>query len=133
MVHSVSTFKRFMATLTKTGMQGRRHAICYQFSGGRTESSRELDDNEMLAAIKELEANNLLELDKANIMRRKIISMAHELAWKTAGGKIDMKRIDAWCVKYGYLSKALNKYTLTELPKLVTAFEIFYNKFIKAL
>lgn len=121
-----------MATLTKTGMQGRRHAICYQFSGGRTESSRELGDNEMLAAIKELEAS-LLELDKANTMRRKIISMAHELAWKTPTGKIDMKRVDAWCVKYGYLDKALNKYTLAELPKLVTAFEIFYNKFIKAL
>lgn len=67
-------------------------------------------------------------------MRRKIISRAHEMGWKTPEGKADIERIDNWCLNYGYLKKKLNQYTYNELPKLVTIFEEkVYKQFLSGL
>jgi hypothetical protein len=74
--------------------------------------------------------------ERANPMRKKIIALAHQMGWSTyhpdSGKKIaDMPRINAWCSKYGYLHKALNAYTIEELPKLVTQFDNLYKSFLK--
>lgn len=57
-----------------------------------------------------------------NKMRRKILSICHEMNWKI-GSQLDWNRINFWLEKYGYLHKELNRYTEAELPKLVTQFE----------
>ena len=77
-------------------------------------------------------------------MRGKILSRAHELGWhkKDAKGnvvrdratqkaKIDFDRVNEWCVKYGYLSKKLDKYTYAELPKLLWQFQQYYKQYLK--
>jgi len=125
-------FKKLMALLTKTGLQGRRHAIVWDYSSGRTESSKELTDPETDRLIRDLE-KGFKELDRSDIMRKKIISQAHEMGWELPGRKADMARINAWCQKSGYLHKPLNHYTYSELPGLVTQFDNVYKSFLKAI
>jgi hypothetical protein len=125
-------FKRMMQLLTMRNLQGRRHAIVWDYSNGRTESSKELTDPEVLKIIHDLE-RGFSELDRTDKMRKKIISQGHEMGWEYPGGKIDIDRLNAWCVKFGYLHKALNKYAYAELPALVTQFEAVYNSFIESL
>lgn len=101
------------------------------FSNGRCTSTKELFTDEALMMIKHLKS-----LDKDEVvaekMRRKIISMAHELGWYFPSPpgeglgvrqKVDVQRIDQWCLKYGYIKKKLDSYTKNELPKLITQFE----------
>lgn len=125
-------FKKLMALLTKTGLQGRRHAIVWDYSQGRTESSKELTNPEIKQIIRDLE-KGFKELDRSDIMRKKIISQAHEMGWELTGRRADMARINAWCEKFGYLHKSLNSYTYTELPALVTQFDNMYKSFLKAI
>ena len=127
-------FGKMMGLLTKLNLQGRRHAIVWDYSRGRTESSKELSYTEINAIIKALEAG-FTELGRCDIMRKKIISMAREMGWEVYSQQrqktvADMERIEAWCIKFGYLHKGLNKYTYTELPKLVTQFEAMYTGFL---
>jgi hypothetical protein len=139
MTQDTTLFKRMMALLTQTNLQGRRHAICWEVSQQRTESSRDLTNSEIMQVIEKLE-KGFKELDRADVMRKKIISMAHEMGWilspalskgEGAKRKIDMPRIDAWCIKY--TGKKLNGHNAKELANVVSQFTIMYQKFIKAL
>jgi hypothetical protein len=125
-------FKKLMSLLTKANLQGRRHAIVWDYSNGRTESSKELTDPEILRLIRDLK-KGFKELDRADQMRKKIISQAHEMGWEHPGNKIDMAMLNTWCVKYGYLHKPLNSYSYKELPKLVTQFDNMYNDFLEGI
>ncbi|WP_145859076.1 hypothetical protein [Pedobacter suwonensis] len=67
-------------------------------------------------------------------MQRKILSMAHEKGWKLPGGKINMAKVNGWCMKYGVpVHKPFNDYTVAELPALVTQFEKMYAKHLNAI
>lgn len=126
-----------MALFTKTGKQGYRHTYAWEHSDGRTESTRDLTEQETDKIIKKLEAE-FKEFDVANKMRRKLISMAREMGWEIAGKyawekpKADMDRVNAWCEKYGQFHKPLSKHTLQELPLLVTQFEQVYKSFLSS-
>lgn len=102
------------------------------FTGGRSSSSKDLTSAEGIEVIRHLKSMDPDE-KKADKMRRKLISMAHELHWHKPGTAIiDMRKVDGWCKKFGYLKKGLNSYTLAELPKLVTQFELGpYGAFYK--
>jgi hypothetical protein len=109
--------------LSKLGLQARKTDIITGFTGGRSSSSRDMSFNEASALIQHLKGLDPQER-KAEVMRRKIISMAHEMGWHLPGGnKIDMRRVDAWCLKYGYRHKKLDGYQYKDLPLLVTQFE----------
>lgn len=122
---SQTVFKRLMACLTRHGQQPRRHDWCWRFSGGRTESSRELTDREALNIIADLEAQTVK-------MRRKLISMCYDILWTTDGGKADVKRLDQWCRKYGKYKKALNLHSSSELQVLITQFELMSDKVLSS-
>lgn len=111
-----------------------KEELVFQFTKRRTPHSSEMTMEECQALI-----NHLQVLDKqrvsitgtppprfanttANKMRRKILSMCHEMNWKE-NGMLDWKKINAWLLKYGYLHKSMNDYNEQELPKLVTQFE----------
>lgn len=126
---SPSKFKRMMALFTKHGLQGRRHAWVWQFSNGRTESSKELHNAEVDAIINAIETHFKAQ-DNADLMRKKIIALSHQMRWELPDGKIDMKRVNGFCETYGYLKKPLNKYSLKELPLLVSQFEKAHHHFI---
>jgi hypothetical protein len=84
-------------------------------------------------------------------MRRQVIAIFHEAGWNLpisandeagsppgergggGGVRIDMERVNAWCVKHGYLHKKLNAYTYEELPKLVTQAKKYLEWYLKKL
>ncbi len=128
---------KIKTVLRKLGLDSEMMALT--FSDERTERISLLTFKEASAMIKKLaEANNENVGGLAKIvMPRKIISMAHELGWQLpnlenpAKPKADMKRINGWCVNYGFLHKKLNDYTKDELVPLVTQFENMYLKELK--
>ena len=115
--------------------------MVYGFSGGRATSSKDLFADEATAMIKHLKSLHPQER-AGDVMRKKIISLAHEMGWhltptlyKGEGvkRKADMKRINDWCRKFGYLHKSLDNYTYQELPALVSQFEKVYKSYLSAL
>ncbi|WGQ12969.1 hypothetical protein [Sphingobacterium faecium] len=110
-----------------------KEEIIYSYTDGRTTSIRELQFEEAKEVIKALTSGHVQFQSPANKMRRKILSMAHEMSWELPSGKIDMQRVNNWCINYGYLAKRLDKYTDSELPALVSAFENMYLKHLKGI
>ena len=108
--------------------------LVQEASEGRTSSSAELSSEECQRLINHLQTmvNDQNRNTPENRMRRKVISIVHELRWKTPDGKIDYKRLDAWMLKYSYLHKKLNSYSAAELPALVTQFDNMLKKKLHA-
>ena len=105
--------------------------LIYTHTDGRSTRIRDLYFHEADAVIKMLTSGTHEAQSPAAKMRRKIISMAHELSWKLPSGKISMDSINSWCRTYGYLKKPLDEYTERELPALVTQFETAYVTYLK--
>ena len=114
--------------------------LAHQFSNSRTTSSRELTVSEfqsMLNHLNTLKGGCVSKQVKPievpiqtadNKMRRKILSICHEMNWKE-NNQLDWKRINAFMLKSGYLHKTLNSYTEAELPTLVTQFETLLKSY----
>lgn len=78
-------------------------------------------------------SNNPL-YERSNQMRRKIIALFHKMGYKLDGtDKINLKRVNDWCVKYGHKHVELNAYDYSELCLLLTQVEKYYKSFITAL
>ncbi|MEO8589438.1 MAG: hypothetical protein ABI432_08730 [Flavobacteriales bacterium] len=106
-----------------------RHELVYQFTQGRTNSSREMLAHECNSLIHTLEQQlDDTEGDKLYRMRRKVFSLAHELGWELINGKVDRERLDFWCSKYGKFHKALMEHTVPELRSLITQLELVNSK-----
>jgi hypothetical protein len=97
-------------------------ALVAEYSAGRTFKSSELEVMECKILISFLQ-KQVTTKDAANTMRRKMLSIAYQLGWTMEHGKLDLARVNNWCVKYGYMHKPLNDYTVKELPQLITQFE----------
>lgn len=113
--------------------QETKEEMIWMYSDGRTTHISELLFDEASKVITALLTGKASYVSPKAKMASKILSMAHELNWELPDGRIDMDRVDRWCVEYGYLSKILNKYTASELPHLVTAFENMYLKHLKQI
>ena len=68
--------------------------------------------------------------ERCDKMRKKIISLFRRQGYVLENGKADMKAIEGWCEKYGYLHKRLNAYTEDELPQLVTQANKAYLSYV---
>jgi hypothetical protein len=122
-----------------------KQQLVHQYSQGRTTSSTQLTRHEaaaLLAAIAKPGSKPANQDDAAARMRRQVIAIFHECGWHTerepVGGsqnrpKIDMNRVNAWCIQHGYLHKKLNAYTYQELPKLVTQAKKYLEWYLKKL
>lgn len=135
----MSKYSSFFASYNasvKNGNSYDREEIIAAFTDGRTTSLKELTDAELNKLVNILNSQNNIYRSKnaGHKMRRKIISMAHEMGWHNLiNGKwvADMRSINTWCLQKSYLKKELNKYTYNELPKLVSQFENVYKSFLK--
>ncbi|MBD3748963.1 MAG: hypothetical protein IE931_05660 [Sphingobacteriales bacterium] len=128
----VKHFKKMMALMTKHKLQGHRHRWCWEFSKGRTESSKDLHDAEVLAIIASIEAH-FKGQDKADVMRKKILAFAHQMRWELPNGAVDMDKVNAFCLNHGYLHKPLNDYSEKELPILINQVEKARDHFISKI
>lgn len=112
-----------------------KQALIAQYTGSNDKgSTQDLTYSQAQSLIERLQGTQCPASDsqRADTMRKKIISMAHDLGWQHYDDNrhklvADMKAINCWCLKYGYLHKPLNGYTYAELPALVTQFERLYH------
>lgn len=108
----------------------------YAYSDARTEHVSELRSNEASDLIKFLSAALNEPENGVDKMKGKILSKAHEMGWELPGisstGKrrINMEKVDNWCIKYGYLKKPLDQHTEVELPQLVTQFSKAWKDYL---
>jgi hypothetical protein len=110
-------------------------------TGGRTESSKELTHSEaadLIAQLQAMQGKQEWVVKQGDNQRKKIIAIAYNMGWEIPnpkGGKpkADMKRINDWCVKFGFGKKKLNEYTTNELPILVSVFEKVYKEFLNGI
>lgn len=107
--------------------------LAFSYSDNRTESVSQLYINEAGELIKYLEKLSGAPQTAKNKMQRKILSLAHEMRWELTNKKINMERVNQWCVQYGHLNKPFNQYTEAELPKLVYQFEQAYKDYLKGV
>ena len=122
---------RFYALIAALGIDAdQKRDLVYNASKGRITSSAKLDYTEMAELIEHLQSlvNSSPEQQKASKMRKKIMSIFHELNWETKGGQLDYGRINGWMTKSSYLHKFLNDYTVQELPRLVTQVDTMLKK-----
>lgn len=127
-----SQLRAIHTLLSKQGLRDEKDSIVSSFTAGRTTHSSAMLFDEAAALIGHLKS--LDPEDKASDkMRNKILSMAHEMGWRLAPregevkGRVDMKRVDNWCLKYGHVKKRLDDYKYNELPKLVSQFDEVYK------
>lgn len=120
------TFRQLMAVLTQHGMQGRRHAIVWEASGHRTESSKELTEVEALTIIRHFNA-------KANRVRRKMIAIAGKMKWGATSSQI-ITALSTWTENRTAYKKPLMQLTMEELTKVATILETkVYVDYLKGI
>jgi len=116
--------------LRAQGYDGTRAGLILEFTNDRKSGLTQLSDNEYQVFLMWLNdtypANLSMPDSKENIMRRKMIALFRKIGYND-GNFADMERITAWVLKYGYLHKRLNDYSLNELPALVTQVEQYYK------
>ena len=136
-----SQIKCIQAMISKLHLRGSKEDLIAGASQQRTTSVVELTSEEAKSLIQYLKSQDPEEV-KAEVMRKKIISMAHEMGWHLPNSKsqnsnskpkVDMARLDAWMVKSSILHKKLNQYQYKELPALITQFERVYQSFLKGI
>jgi hypothetical protein len=122
----------------KIDKEGKQELV-FAATGGRSTSSWDLTVQECTVLCKQLSEKAKTTTAPAQVspkpktekqwtspedrMRKKILSIGHELGLKLNNGSINMARVNAICVERGYLHKKLDLYTRAELPKLIAQFE----------
>lgn len=109
-----------------------RTELAFQYSNGRTDSTKKLYEEECDLLIERLKievnkGKDEAELTKKELMQRKFFFYCHELGWKKKG-QLDYKGINTWLLKYGYLKKPLKEYKESELSKLLQQIEKVLEK-----
>lgn len=128
--------------LGENNLRDEKESIVDAFTSGKTVSVRAMSFAQAAALIGHLKSMDTTT-QRADKMRNKILSMAHEMGWHVNGqwsivngkqkNKIDMNHVNEWCTKYGHAHKHLDDYTYNELPKLVSQFESVYKQHLKSL
>lgn len=122
------------ALLAKADLTEQKQDLAYSFSDGRTEHLSDMDYTETQALVKYLQMFLGQPDNDRDKMCRKILSMAHEMHWEIPGSKrIDIARVNNWCVRFSGLNKPLDQFKYSELPALVTQFTLVYTGFLKGI
>jgi hypothetical protein len=134
---------RIHALLAKIGMANDKEYkldLVKQYTGGRETSTTGLHVDEAGRLISDLQKMvGLAPNDiKADQKRKLILHLAHEMMWELPQRngerpRVDMVRVDNFCVDRGYLHKPLMDYTLGELSKLVWQMQQVHKDFLKAV
>lgn len=120
--------------LNTTGLTGLKEDIVYSFTDNRTEHLTQMTYDETKAIIKYLQGIAGPGFKTKDNMVGKILSMAHELHWELPNSsRVDMKRVNNWCIRFSGLNKPLDAFKYSELPALVSQFEMVYRDFLKGI
>ncbi|UOE48006.1 hypothetical protein MTO98_26705 [Mucilaginibacter sp. SMC90] len=126
--------KKARTLLAKAGIKEeyKKEATVESFTDGRTVSLTEMDYPETQALFEHLENLVGQPPSEADKMKRKILSLAHEMHWELPGTvKVDMKRVNEWCESK--FSAPLDNLYYLDLVKAVSAFNQVYLKYLKGI
>jgi len=117
--------KKLHYLLNDTGLMKYKQELVSSFTHARTQHSSHMSRDECERLIDHLanqphDDGNEVQKD---IMRKKILHMAHELGWEKQDGTIDWHKLNHWLLQYGHKHKRLNDYSYNELVRLVSQFE----------
>lgn len=112
-----------------------KEELCFIHSDGETTSLRAMNYKQTVSLQNALkDACGIPKELPSDKMRKKIISIAHEMRWHIPGTcKIDMAEVDKWCLTKSGFKKPLDDLNYQELPKAVTMMERVYTAYLKAL
>jgi Zn-dependent M32 family carboxypeptidase len=112
--------KRLFGLLKHLGWLHYREDLALQYSDGRSKKTSGLTNKECEALIQRLQHEVDIRVPESKKkMLSKFFAYCHRLGWETAQDKPDYQRINNWLLKYSYLKKGINDYTVEELPKLL--------------
>ena len=118
--------------LKQLGFVVDRKDFILSFTGGRTDSLKELSNEEYGRFIHWISerfdfSSKDWQQTPENRMRRKIYALfVYQMGYSK-------ERLEQWCVKYGKYNKPLNLHSYQELVVLVTQAENVYQSFIKSI
>jgi hypothetical protein len=128
------------AMLAKAGItdEKEKKEFVMMITGGRTDSLTACNYKETKSIIAYLETTTSQRptfkdamAQAAERQRRYIMAMAHQMHWHRPGTrKVDMGRIDNWCIQYSGLAKPLDEIDDACLPSLVTQFKKVLESFL---
>jgi hypothetical protein len=129
-----ATNRKLHKLLTAADMMDDKGLLVHSHTEGRTTHSSEMQEWEAQGLIMHLQRTQLVEEEKCQHMRRKILAICHTLGWYgrnldqtliVHNGKpvLDFVRINKFCEERGNAHKPLQKHTSKELTVLVTIFE----------
>lgn len=124
--------------LTKAGFdEHEKKELVKHITRGKTESLKAMGyqaTQDIISHLENLTGQTTAPRKKpGDDMRNKILSRAHEMNWELPDGKVDMERVNGWCVVYSGKKKKLNHFTVDELPTLVTQFERAYQSYLSGI
>lgn len=125
--------KKARTLIAKAGLtEENKRDLVYSFSNGQTESLTAMGYEDTQALFTHLEQLVGQPPSEADKMKRKILSLAHEMHWEIPGAaKVDMKRVNDWCEsKFNAL---LDDLYYLDLVKAVSAFNQVYLKYLKGI
>jgi hypothetical protein len=128
-------YKEFYAIINVQGLTKRE--VVMDASNQRTDRLTALTDGEYKELM--LRLKKLNRIPPGDAMRKALIAMARQLRWYLPISKpgdplrVDVKRIDNWCIKYGPYKKALMSHNVPELTKVVTVFQKVLSDYLTAL
>jgi hypothetical protein len=138
---SPDMIKKLMTVCGKHGIdEETRHCMILDWTNGRTESSRLMQNQEIDDLVWKLNNDagfrakeQTSDHQRGDKQRKYLMSLCYQLGWTKFSERAqrdvaDVARLNNWCQKYGYLHKPLNGYKYTELTKLVTQFEEMVEK-----
>jgi len=121
------------ALLNKAGLTAQKEDIVASFSDERTVHITDLTQKEAQEIVKYLNTYLGQEGNPSDKMRRKILSHAHEMHWELLDGRVDMVRVNNWCIRFSGKNKPLDQFKYSELPTLVSQFELVYTDYLKGI
>ena len=116
--------------LSKAGLMDEKEEIVWNLTDGRTTHLTEMTYQETQEIIKMLKGQ---EADTRQNCLNKIFSQMHEMEWEHSNGKVDMSKLDEWCVKYTPFHVPLDDIDDDNIPLLVTLFDKVYQSFLKGI
>lgn len=115
------------------GVIKQKHDIAYSFSDGRTVHLSDLTHTETMELVTYLRQLTGQSANPCDKMRRRILSIAHEMHWELPDGRVDMERLNNWLLKYSAPKKALDGLSYNELTQLVSQMDNVLRDFLKGI
>ena len=108
------------------GLKQSENQLAEKFSHGRVSTYAAMNYKETQLLIR-----SFIKPNKADKMRKKILSMAHEMGWELLDGRVDFERLNNWCVKHTPSHKPFEDIPNKDLPLTVTIMSKVYKTFLK--